>query len=154
MQRQGGLDTLDRELGQRPTHAGYRLRPCGRVDNQLTNHAVVKGRHDIPGIKRAIDPHAQAARRVEQIDPARCGHERLRILRRDPTLDRVPVERHIGLRVAQRLPSGDADLLPHQIDAAHHFCHRMLDLQPGVHLDKGELPVLVKKLQRTSIAVA
>ena len=58
------------------------------------------------------------------------------------------------LPVAERLAGGDADLLAHQVDAADHFGHRMLDLQAGVHLDERELAVLVEELQRAGVAVA
>ena len=45
-----------------------------------------------------------------------------------------------ALHVAKLAAGGDADLLAHQIDAAHHLGHRVLDLQPGVHFDERELP--------------
>ena len=60
----------------------------------------------------------------------------------------------VRLGVAERLAGGDADLLAHQIDAADHLGHRMLDLQPRVHLDEGELAVLVEELERAGVAVA
>ena len=58
------------------------------------------------------------------------------------------------LRVAEPAAAGDADLLAHQVDAAHHLGDRVLDLQAGVHLDEGELAVLVEELERAGVAVA
>ncbi len=63
-------------------------------------------------------------------------------------------EAHVGLAVAEFLAGGDAYLLAHQIDVADHFGHRMLDLQAGVHLDEGELAVLIEEFQRAGVAVA
>ena len=40
-----------------------------------------------------------------------------------------------------RLAGGDPELLPHQVDAVDQFGHRMLDLDPGVHLEEVERPV-------------
>ena len=48
----------------------------------------------------------------------------------------------------------DADLLAHQVDAADHLGHRMLDLEPGVHLDEVEFAVLVEELDRAGAAIA
>ena len=51
-------------------------------------------------------------------------------------------------------PVGDADLLAHQVEAGDHLGHRMLDLQPGVHLDEVELAVLPQELDRARAAIA
>ena len=67
----------------------------------------------------------------------------LRILRVDPAFDGVAGEMHCALPVAERLPGGDADLLLHYVDPGDHLGDRMLDLDPGVHLDEVELLVPV-----------
>ncbi len=38
---------------------------------------------------------------------------------------------------------GDADHLFDEVDAGNEFRHRMLDLQPRVHLQKEEIPLLI-----------
>ena len=38
----------------------------------------------------------------------------------------------------QRLAGGDAQLPLDQIEAGDHLGHRMLDLEPGIHLDEVE----------------
>ena len=38
----------------------------------------------------------------------------------------------------QPLAARDADLPVHQVEAGHHLGHRMLDLQPRVHLEEVE----------------
>src|SRR5689334_24433531 len=63
-------------------------------------------------------------------------------------------EADLPLRIIQRCTRRDADLLTHQIDAAYHFGHRVLDSQPSIHLDERELPVLIQKLQSTGVAVS
>src|SRR5204862_4634338 len=40
----------------------------------------------------------------------------------------------------------DTDLLQYEVDAGDHLGDRMLDLDPGVHLDEVELAVLVQEL--------
>ncbi len=47
------------------------------------------------------------------------------------------------LRKRQRLARGHADLRLDQVDAGHHLGDRVLDLDPGVHLDEVEVVVLV-----------
>ena len=51
-------------------------------------------------------------------------------------------------------PGGDADLLLHEIEAGQHLGHRMLDLQPRVHLDEIELAVLVEELDGADALIA
>ena len=68
-------------------------------------------------------------------------------------LDRVAGEPDVALGEAQRQPGGELDLLAHQIDPGDQLGHRMLDLQPGVHLDEVELAVLVEELDRAEAAV-
>src|SRR6185436_11603186 len=50
-------------------------------------------------------------------------------------------------------PGGDADLLLHEIDPGHHLGHRMLDLDPRVHLDEEELAVFVEEFERAGAAI-
>jgi hypothetical protein len=61
---------------------------------------------------------------------------------------------HIALVELQMASVGNADLLAHEIQAGNQFCNRMLDLQPGVHLDEEELPMLVKKLDGSHTQIA
>src|ERR1035438_6401920 len=52
------------------------------------------------------------------------------------------------------LSQSDANLLPHDVHSGCRFGHRMFDLNAGVHLDKIECLILVKKLDRSSPPVA
>ena len=49
---------------------------------------------------------------------------------------------------------GDADLLLHEVEAGEHLGHRMLDLEPRVHLDEIELAVLIEELDRADALIA
>ena len=49
---------------------------------------------------------------------------------------------------------GDADLLADQVEAGDRLGHRMLDLEPGVHLDEVEFAILVEELDRAGAAIA
>ena len=50
-----------------------------------------------------------------------------------------PVSTDVVLRERERLARRDAQLLLDQVDAGDELGHRVLDLQPGVHLDEEEL---------------
>ena len=53
------------------------------------------------------------------------------------------------------LAARDPDLPLHEIHAGHHLGDRMLDLQPGVHLEEVEAAVLVEEeLDRARVGVA
>ena len=72
----------------------------------------------------------------------------------DAAFDGVAGEADVLLAVAQRLAGGDADLLAHDVDAAHHLRDRMLDLEPRVHLDEKEFAVAIEELERAGALVA
>ena len=61
----------------------------------------------------------------------------------DAHLDRVTDQRRDAER--ERLASGDADLLLHQVVAGDHLGHGMLDLDARVHLHEVERAVLVEE---------
>src|SRR5207245_5376865 len=100
-----------------------------------------------------VHPHAPAAGQLPFADaPGRWG-EGARVFRIDAALERVAAAGHVGLRNCQPLAARDADLLLHDVDARRHLRHRMLDLQPRVHLDEVERAVLVEELEGADAAV-
>ncbi len=55
----------------------------------------------------------------------------------------------------QRAASGNLDLRPYKIDPGDHLGHRMLNLQPGIHLQKEEAAIRPEdELDRACIAIA
>ena len=77
------------------------------------------------------------------------------ILRIDAAFHRPAVELDVALLERELLAGGDADHLLDQIDAGDEFRHRMLDLQPRVHLQKIEAAVLGgDELDRAGAVVA
>src|SRR5579875_1075559 len=143
MQRQSGFDSGNDEFFQSTPEPRNRLRTAWRMNNQLGNKTVVMGRHAIAGIKRRIDAHAEPAGGMKRRDMAGRRGEGLRIFGRHPAFDGMAVKADIALAIAELLTRGDANLLAHQVDAAHHFGYGMLDLQAGVHFNKREFSVLV-----------
>ena len=61
------------------------------------------------------------------------------------------------LRPGQAAALGDDELRAHEIDAGHRLGHGMLDLEPGVHLEKEERRVLAlafdQELDRAGVAI-
>ena len=81
--------------------------------------------------------------RLEAHQPAGRGQEVAeRILRVDAALDRPAFALDLGLRERQRLAGGHADHQLDQVEARDGLGHRMLDLQPRVHLEEVEALVL------------
>ena len=105
-------------------------------------------------VERALDPHAEPARRVVFADPPWRRPEILRVLGVDATFDGMPAQPDIALAIAERLAGGDAQLLADDVETADHLADRVLDLQPRVHLDEVERAVLVQELDRTGAFVA
>src|SRR5947207_2771506 len=61
VQRDGGLDALDSELGQRPAHAGQGLGARRLVDEQLGHQRIVVGWHSVALHGVRVQPDAWAA---------------------------------------------------------------------------------------------
>src|SRR5690606_37682088 len=115
---------------------------------------VIVRRDRIAGVNRAIQAHAQTARRVIARDLARRWPERRRVLGIDAAFDGVTVELHVFLLHRKLRAVRDADLLANQIKASDHLRDRMLDLKPRVHFDEIELTVLKKVLNRADAKIA
>ena len=82
-----------------------------------------------------------AARNVDQ--PPGAGQEAAqRILRVDAAFDRPALALDLVLRERERLARGDADHLLDQVQPGDALGDRVLDLQPGVHLEEVEALVL------------
>ena len=60
---------------------------------------------------------------------------------------------NVFLADAQRFSTGHAQLLLDDVDPCHHFCYRVFDLNPGVHLNEVETFVFIKKLQGAGAAI-
>src|SRR5690242_10791022 len=71
--------------------------------------------------------------------------ERNRVFGVDAALDGVAAKLNIALLEREVGPCGDADLLKDQVNIGDRFGHRMLDLNPRVHLDEIEFAALVEK---------
>ena len=113
------------------------------MHDELGDQAVVLRWHRIALIERAIDTHAQAARRVIAGDQAGRGGKAVGVFRIDAAFDGMALQLDVALPVAQRGSGGDADLLAHDVDSAHRLGNRMLDLEARVHLDEEEFAVLM-----------
>ena len=51
----------------------------------------------------------------------------------------------------QRLAGRDPDLLGDEVEPGHHLGDRVLDLEPGVHLEEEEVAVLVEELDGAGV---
>ena len=80
------------------------------------------------------------------------------ILGIDPAFNGMAALRERVLRPWQAPAVGDDELRAHEIDSRHGFGHRVLDLEPGVHLEKVELSVLAlaldEELNRAGVAIS
>ena len=76
------------------------------------------------------------------------GSKRDGILGVDPALDGVAVKFDFLLCHLQTAAGGYADLFENQIDVGNHFRHRMLHLNPRIHFDEVEFPILVQEFDR------
>ena len=100
-----------------------------------------------------IHPDAGAARRVIMIDGARRGQEGLRVFGVDPAFDGMAADRDLILPVAERPAGGDMQLFLDDIHPGDHFRDRMLNLHPGIHLNKIKLAVLVQEFKGARAAI-
>src|SRR5437764_245133 len=97
------------------------------------------------GLKRSaplasIDARQIGIRQVQPLERAGCRQKAaLRVLGIKSHLDRMPVERNPVLPQWQCFTGRDADLPFDEIRAGDRFGHRVLDLQPRIHLHEIEI---------------
>src|SRR5215470_5614098 len=85
---------------------------------------------------------------------SRRGAEGAGVLGVDPALDGMAVEADVLLLQREWRAGRDADLLDDEVNTGDHLSHRVLDLEPRVHLDEVELAVLVEELDSADAAIA
>ena len=61
----------------------------------------------------------------------------------DATFQGMSPQGNILLFISQTLSRGYAHLLFDKVNTGHHFCYRMLHLNPGVHFHKVEVPFCI-----------
>ena len=127
----------------------------GCVGDQLAQHRVVVRR----------DHRTRVQRMVKAQTPRRCKGQHRAGLRREvfvlgaqAHLDGVALQLHIGLRQRQRLAACDAQLPLDQVKPREQLGHRVLHLQPGVHLHQIKrlvgLGFIEQKLHRARTHIA
>ena len=123
--------------------------------NQLRDHRVEGSRDRTAFGDAAVPAHVLPLRRNQAQN--RAGGRKIArggIFSVDAQFDGVATGGDGRLLQRQRLAGGDGQLLGHQIDAGDLFRDRVLDLQPGVHLEEEEFPLAIDELHRSRAAIA
>ena len=150
-------DADDPVARQRVAHARQRGGAAVVVDDQLGDHRVVERRDRVALLDAGVDAHVRRLARRHQVDQlARRGQEAaVRVLGVDARLDRVAGDGELALALRQALARRNAQLPLDQVEPGDHLGHRMLDLQPRVHLHEIEAAVgMGDELDRAGADVA
>ena len=116
-----------------------RLDPGSSEGDDLGDHRVEVGGDLIALGHSGVDPDTRPRRQVEPGDPAWCGCEvAVGVLRVEPGLHGVA---ELGRTVGQPVARGHLDLSLDQVELVGDLGDRVLDLQPGVHLEERERAV-------------
>ena len=132
---------VDDELVQgaaRPLEACWRVRPVTMSLASIESKAP-------PMVSPSTTPESSARRGRRAVDRWRHGagggqEAAAGVLAVDPELDGVRVR--LGVGVVEALAVGDAELLADEVDAGDLLGDRVLDLEAGVDLEEGDVPVL------------
>ena len=112
--------------------------------HHLGDHRVVERGDLASALNSGIDPETGKTRKLESVQSAGNGQEVLkRVLGVDPGFDRMTDHRRAQGVLRQGLTLGDQYLQADQVEGGDLLGHRMLDLEPGVHLEEEELFVVV-----------
>ena len=126
---------------------------CGAVGaghDQLRQQRVELAADDRAGLDAGVDADPGPRRVGDRGHGARRGQEvAAGVLAVDPELDGVPPRLRV-LQHVEHLALGDAELLAHQVQPRGLLGHRVLHLQPGVHLEERDQPVLRRRGTRRS----
>ncbi len=111
------------------------LAACRGVGDHLRQQRVVVGRHRVAGAHTGIDSHIAGDAEIGE-GPGRRHPVAGGVLGDEPGLDRMTGEADVVLGHGQRLARRDPQLQLDQVEAGDHLGDRMLDLEPGVHLQE------------------
>ena len=154
LERDVARDALDHERVERVAHLRDRVCTVGAMGDQLADHRVVEHRDLTALVDAGVNAdatcwwHPQRGKhrllgRLECDEPARARQEAAQgILGVDAALDRPALAVDLFLREPQRLACRHTDHLLDQIEPGDALGDRVLDLQPGVHLQEVEALVL------------
>ena len=119
---------------------GERLAAVDARGDDLREHGVIIWADNGALFRPCVDADAGTCR-VRRLDQPTCrGPEIFRgILGIKPRLDRVAAQKNLLLPERQLFPGRHAELPLDEIEPGHRFGHRMLDLQPCIHLDEKEV---------------
>src|SRR5262249_49114571 len=128
----------------------------GARDGELGDQRIVidadLGAFEDPG----VEPDALPGWRPIANEAADRGQKIAgRVFRIDAPLDRPARKLNILLRKPERLPRRHSNHQLDKVETGHQLRHRVLDLEPRVHLEKIEIALLVDdELHRAGRAVA
>ena len=157
------LHAANAKLLQRALHPIQRERKIHPARGDFHQQRIIKRRDHTAGVALpAIEPQPETGRRAIGDDAPVIGREIVGgILGGHAALHGVPDAHHIFLLgqlhhlAVQRVPLRHLNLRAHEVDARHHFRHRMLHLNARIHLD--EIPRLgihiVQKLHRARVVI-
>merc|ERR1719397_429545 len=117
----------------------------GSPNNQLCNHGVVVDRHLVTLPHTSLNSHINCRGRGCQIFQRSCPrHEAVvGIFSIDSGLKGPPTQLELFLGHRQLFSCSSSQLPLHQVGVGDHFSHRVLHLQPGVHLHEVEVELFV-----------
>ena len=149
--QQGGVGGHpgDVELGQRPHRPARRLLERAAGGDHLGQQRVVVRADGVARVAGRVDADAAAGRGLEPAQHAAAGQERAvrpHGLGVDPRLHGDPARRRVQRQPAESGAVRDAQPELDQVQPGDLFGDRMLDLQPGVDLEEGDLVVLDQEL--------
>ena len=168
-ERSGDVTGAKRRVGEQPAkewkvgrdarHLGFRERRRQPIEGRLPRHVGrdelrdqgVVGETDLVPLRDArVDSNTRG--QPQTLDAARLRQERPRILCVHARLDRMALRLNgVG---REPLSSRDSQLLFDEVEARHGLRDRMLDLNPRVQLEEGELVVREEEFGRPGAAVA
>src|SRR5579875_3243759 len=148
-------DSFDLGLLERPQHPAPGRLSVGGPHRQLRHEVVVVLADRVPSFVPGVEPNPGAGRGAEAQDGPRRGQEPppCRVLGVEADLDGVAACHDLVLGEVQRLTARHLELPGHQVEAGDELSDRVLDLEPGVHLQEVELPVLVEELDGAGVGV-
>ena len=139
----------DVELGQRPHRPACRLLQRAAGGDHLGQQRVVARADRVARVARGVDADAAPGRGLEPAQRAVAGQQRAvrpQGLGVDPGLHGHPARRRVQGQRGEGGAVGDAQPELDQVQPGDLFGDRVLDLQPGVDLEEGDLVVLDQEL--------
>ena len=128
MKRDNRFNTSNNKFIKCTAHTFNCLSTCWGVNNEFSNHTIIKRRDLIAGVKSTINAHTDSTRRMIYGNFSGRWNKSYWIFSVNTAFNSMTRESNIFLCIAEFFASSETNLFMHKVNVADHLCNRVFNL--------------------------